>query len=911
APTLLEDGLTAAVRTPPPGPAAASAETIHEGPPASVSSRGDERTAADVEGVDHSLGTRRHRRPASLRARMPERIGNYAPYAELGRGGMGVVYAARHVRTERKAAVKVLLNRGEGVGESAIARFHIEARAAGRLKHPNIVSVLDQDLDPESDQWFLAMELIEGRSLYQRVREEGPLDPRQAAELLLQLADAVAHAHAHDVLHRDLKPHNVLLDANEGDKPLLTDFGLAKLVGDETNLTGAGPTMMGTPGFMPPEQAGADYPVDERADVYGLGATLYFALTGHAPFEGGSVPIVLSRVVHKSPRRPSALVPGVPRDLETICLKCLEKDPAHRYPSASYLQADLERFLASQKIEAVRPPAIVQLSRWASRNRLQAASLASALLLAAGGLVVSAVILTQQARERRALLARERELRERRREVSALTSTVEQRAREVEQRQRALEAVPPTLEIRSPREAELTTREPWVNVVVWIPDDDLARVTLNGRLMTESIEPKTYTARWLLEKEGIQRALIQAVDERGNTTERELVARRDTTPPSFSCSLEPIRYELPDDPGTPVAARVRIELDVAEVASPTVTVHRLTENGGEDLAVRPVGGGWEAELPLRLGENRVRVRVTDAVGNAASEEQVLVRHEPKLLQGAWWPVHPAQRAFAIELGVPVWVENAVGMKFVLVPPGRFRMGSPPGEPGREDVTSVGRETLHEVELSSGFYLGSTEVTRGQFRRVLSGRLDAPPQPGDDEPVVDVTWEAAVDFCRRLGEAEGRPRRYRLPTEAEWEYACRAGTTTPWFWGDDPRTAAEFANVADLDARSQLGIADASHCFPFASDGHVLVAPVGIHRPNPFGLYDTVGNVAEWCFDLLKYDLGPAPARDPDGPERNPNGWRIFRGGSYRDRPAWTRAASRRASGRALRTLGFRVLRIVD
>jgi len=305
-----------------------------------------------------------------------QRIGPYEVIRELARGGMGAVYVARRPGLDRQVALK-LLHGGAHADEDMIERFRREARVSARLRHPNIVAI--HDVGQDGLNHYLVMDLIEGESLMQRLKRQGPLEPRLGATLGQSLAEALAYAHRGAVLHRDLKPHNVLLDA--AGQAYLTDFGLAKDVEGGASLTQSG-AIMGTPAYMPPEQAEGEVDlVDRRSDVYGLGATLYHALTGRTPFTGASAINVLNAVVSQTPPAPRSLRPEIPRDLETILLTCLAKEPAERYPSAQALAEDLGRFLAGHPIEA-RPPSLGdRAAKWIGRNRVLASSLA---LLALG-----------------------------------------------------------------------------------------------------------------------------------------------------------------------------------------------------------------------------------------------------------------------------------------------------------------------------------------------------------------------------------------------------------------------------------------------------------------------------------------------------------------------------------------------
>jgi predicted Ser/Thr protein kinase len=311
-------------------------------------------------------------------------IGPYIVEAELARGGMGVVYVARHAQLGRRVALKQILG---AVDEETWLRFELEAQAVARLRHENVVAI--HDVGVHEGRPYQAMELIEGESLQDLLDRNGPLPPRRAVEMFEALARAVAHAHAQGILHRDLKPANVLVEA--GSRPLLTDFGLARdLSAERERLTRTG-QIIGTPAFMPPEQASGEISgMDERTDVYSLGATLYAALTGFPPFRGGSVINVLSAVLETPPRPPSGTRAEVDRDLDLIVLRCLAKDPGDRYPSAEALARDLGRYLAGESVDARLVTSGERLRRALVRNPRRAliVGVCALLLAVAAGAVV-------------------------------------------------------------------------------------------------------------------------------------------------------------------------------------------------------------------------------------------------------------------------------------------------------------------------------------------------------------------------------------------------------------------------------------------------------------------------------------------------------------------------------------------
>lgn len=287
---------------------------------------------------------------------------------------MGVVYKARQRKLNRIVALKMILA-GQFADQGDIDRFYAEAEAAAHLRHPNIVGI--HEVGECEGQHFFSMEYIEGQSLGDLVREH-PLAPRAAAKFVKTVSEAMHYAHEEGVLHRDLKPSNVLVDGN--DVPLVTDFGLAKRTAEQSQRTAAG-TVLGTPSYMPPEQAtGKLDQISARSDVYSIGAILYELITGKPPFGAANPWETIKQVISTEPVSPRMLNDTVPVDLETICLKCLQKDQARRYQSAQLLADELQRFLAGEPILA-RPIGILERSvRWCYRNPWPTAALGVLLL---------------------------------------------------------------------------------------------------------------------------------------------------------------------------------------------------------------------------------------------------------------------------------------------------------------------------------------------------------------------------------------------------------------------------------------------------------------------------------------------------------------------------------------------------
>lgn len=331
-------------------------------------------------------------------ANVPARLGDFRIVREIGRGGMGVVYEAEQLSLRRRVALKVL-KVAVGADSEALDRFRREAETVAVLHHTNIVPIFA--VGSEEGVHYFAMQYIEGRSLADVMRGDGaeneisPAVPAVAAGWCLEAAEALSHAHRRGVIHRDVKPSNLLLD-NDG-RIWLSDFGLARRASEATlTVTGA---IMGTPRYMSPEQAGAArLPLDHRTDVYSLGATLYELAAGRPVFEADTPHAILTKIVGAEPVAPRKINPGLPRDLETVILKCLAKEPRERYQSAQELADDLRRFVAGDPIRARRPSLWERARRWI-RKRRQSVAVSTGVAILAAVLAVAVVIGWTQYRE--------------------------------------------------------------------------------------------------------------------------------------------------------------------------------------------------------------------------------------------------------------------------------------------------------------------------------------------------------------------------------------------------------------------------------------------------------------------------------------------------------------------------------
>jgi predicted Ser/Thr protein kinase len=298
--------------------------------------------------------------PSGVPMRM---FGDYELLGEIGRGGMGVVYKARQIALDRLVALKMILP-GEFADDEDLRRFHTEAEATAKLQHPGIVRVYE--VGEIDGKLYYSMDYIEGPSLSKRLAS-GPLPGRTAARYVAAVARAIHYAHRNGILHRDLKPSNILLDPD--DQPHVTDFGLAKKIGGDSQRTRSG-TILGTPSYMAPEQAsGKIHELGPACDIYGLGAMLYELVTGRPPFRSETPLDTLMEVIDREPVPPRLLNTKVDRDLETICLKCLEKRAHDRYASAEAMAVDLQRYLNGDAISARSINVLDRMARTLERSQ--------------------------------------------------------------------------------------------------------------------------------------------------------------------------------------------------------------------------------------------------------------------------------------------------------------------------------------------------------------------------------------------------------------------------------------------------------------------------------------------------------------------------------------------------------------
>jgi tetratricopeptide (TPR) repeat protein/tRNA A-37 threonylcarbamoyl transferase component Bud32 len=560
-------------------------------------------------------------------AAAPPVLPGYEVQGELGRGGMGVVYKARQLSLNRTVALKMVLA-GEHAGPEQLARFRAEAEALARLQHPNIVQV--HEVGAWGGRPFFSLEFVDGGSLAQKVAGT-PQPPRAAAELLETLARAVHAAHQARVVHRDLKPANVLL-TRDG-VPKVTDFGLAKCLPAEhaASLPGghteAG-AIMGTPGYMAPEQAaGKARQVGPAADVYALGAILYELLTGRPPFRAETPLETILQVLEQEPVSPRALNARVPRDLETVCLKCLQKDPTKRYASALDLAEDLRRFLAGEPIRARPVPAWERALKWARRRPAHAA-LAAAVLLAVLAGLAGAVFYGLYKGQQAVAFRQQLERRQRVDDLWNLGQDAERAGQLADAKERYDRALA-TLDAEPEAPAGLRTLiEEAQRRVVSRLDDEAARRRWQEQVGKFLDQTRVVLAHEVSVTDQDREADRAAVRQAVAAALADLDVKADDTPADAARALQAHREQFASpEQGRQVAAECyQVLLVWAEAEATGQALHLL------DVA-DAVGQAWQLPAPRAFHQRRARCRAAsgdDAGARAEREEAGRVKADAPL-----------------------------------------------------------------------------------------------------------------------------------------------------------------------------------------------------------------------------------------------------------------------------------------
>ncbi len=763
----------------------------------------------------------------------------YRTVRVLGQGGMGVVYLAIDERLGRPVALKVLRKELEASGR-ARERFLREIRAIARAAHPGIVTILD--VADQAGTAYFTMQYVEGINLAallailraeargngfpaaERLRElVGALPGKSYVEAVsrwtLEVARALDHVHEAGILHRDVKPSNVLV-GRDG-RARLFDFGLASLAEDPT-LTLSG-DFLGTPHYVSPEQVRGDAAaVDRRTDVYSIGVTLYELLTFEPPFQGPSTQHVFHEIEEGRALPPRRRNAAVPADLDLVCRTAMAPDPERRYRTAGVLADDLERSLAGRAILA-RPPSLsYRTRRFVQRNRLLVGSAAAILVALVSGLAVSTWALARASSA--AGLARQR-----------LTET---------------ERLSDILLLRELVQEAETLYPPNVEVAARMRD----WLTRAAELFERKSVHAGSVARWRAEHgvtDGQDEATLASVP-----------------------LMERWRYRSTLELLAGYQGLERLCAGVRERLAFASEVERRT-------LVDPAREWHAAIEAIAASEAYEGLRLKPQLG------LVPLGPDPESGLLEFWHVQSGTRPERDPRSGRVVCGEETGIVLVLLPGGAFEMGAVPldhpqaGNAWNLDPAAENREwPVHEVELGP-FFLSKFELTQGQWRRITGlnpssynpSLVNPVGRPTLAHPVESVSWLEVELLLGRMGLV--------IPTEAQWEYAARAGSSAPWFTGEEPESLDGFANLGDRTARDGGAPADYGS-ESWLEDGAVVHAPVGSYAPNAFGLHDTAGNVWEWCRDRFAF-YDEAAAAGPEG-ERVGGAMvqdRIHRGGSFK------------------------------
>lgn len=800
-----------------------------------------DRQRAQLEEVLDAGASPAEPRTHALHGNTTRLIGPFRIHRLIATGGMGTVYEASQEKPRRSVALK-LMRSGLASG-SALRRFEYEAQILARLRHPGIAQVYlaGTHRDGGVAVPYFAMEYVpDAMTLIDYASEKG-LRTRERLELFVGVCEAVHYGHLAGVIHRDLKPSNILVDTSGRVKVI--DFGVARSTDSDiavtTMRTDVG-QLIGTLQFMSPEQCNADPAgIDARSDVYALGVILYDLLTGQLPYDvSGTTMFEATRIIREEmPTHPGSIDRSLRGDLATITLRALEKDRERRYESAAALKDDIRRFLRSEPIQARPPTLAYHAQQFVRRNRALVGAIVAVFAVLVVGLIVSS---TQYIRAR---------------DAAELASSRYEEITRLADLKRLADAKAAAEQLWPAHPENIDRMEAWLTKQAAPLRENLSRheATLASLRSQGSEEIVAGQRRWQLPNE-------------------EMQWQHDT----LAALVAELRSFLDPDPFKGTIASVEKRLEFARtVAKRSITGADASQAWADaisDIAELEVYGGLQ--LQPQMG---------------------LVPLQRDRRSGLWefWHVQTGTRPEANpdpESDNPWSLSAETGLVLVLIPGGTFWMGAQKDDPqGRNyDPRATLREApVHEVELDA-FFISKYEMTQSQWLRQTGknpsfwemSRIWYGDPPAEEpinvnrpwNPVEQVSWTDCETVVGRLGLV--------LPTEAQWEYAARAGTDTPWWSGRDKHSIGErrAGNVADAWTKSKGGPGGWNY-EPW-DDYWKAHAPVGEFAPNAFGLHDTIGNVWEWCRDLVgNYN---EPTRPGDGLRHTvrETHLRVLRGGSH-------------------------------
>jgi formylglycine-generating enzyme required for sulfatase activity/serine/threonine protein kinase len=880
--------------------------------------------------------------------RLAGRTRTFARYqieGEVARGGMGAILRVWDGDLRRHLAMKVVLGKDEAAPggaphrghATALARFLEEAQVTSQLDHPGIVPVHELGLDDEGRVYF-TMKLVEGQTLREVFDElsrgAGGWTQTRVLGLLLKVCEALGFAHAKGVIHRDLKPANVMV--GKFGEVYVMDWGLAKILGredardlrvrqpeergadelesdrrDRGAQTPGSPLVtmegevVGTPAYMSPEQAqGKLSEMGPASDVYAVGAMLYHLLAGHMPYAGpGSATdnYSLWRAVQAGPPAPlHAAAPQVPPELIAICGRAMARERSLRYAGVAELADDLSAYIEGRVVKAYEAGAWAEARKWVRRNRALAASLAAAMVVTAGGLAGIACV---QARGR-AAAEEERSVAEQ--ERARADAQAEEAARLAEEARAQREDVLSLSAQKDLDDLVADARRLWPAHPDMLPAYgewlQRAEELIDGRLAggggdRDRPSLAQHRAR-LLE---LRAGAVPTVPEQPLAGPHEAPAAANAGGSAATEDPRLFEYADPDHAWWDILLS-KLVADLEALCDPETGLM------GDTLAA-PFGWGVakRSEFARTIRERSVEgAEAARAWSEAiaaieASPYYAGLRLPPQLgllpigedpASGLWEFAHlqtgsPAVRSPEGRLALT----EATGLVLVLIPGGTFWMGAQADDPaGRnhDPQAKAAEGPVHEVELSP-FFLSKYEMTQGQWLGIAGENpsLYRPPNrmtPSLLHPVENVSWVRCMEILERLA--------LTLPSEAQWEYAARGGTDTPWWTGAERESLRGSANLADQSARRAGAPWRDIGDWPELDDGFPMHAPPRSFAENPFGLESVCGNLWEWCLDGHDEEFyGQAPFRDP---VCDPAGssFRQHRGGCFYQAAADARSANR-------------------
>ena len=846
----------------------------------------------------------------------------YSTEDEVGRGGMGVVMRSWDSHLRRQIATKVLIN-SEGADSGAskldprrIRRFLEEVQITGQLDHPGVVPVHELGFD-DGGRLFFAMRLVKGRDLRTIIKlarnEEDNWNRTRALSALQRVCETMAFAHEHGVIHRDLKPANIMIGTHG--ETYVMDWGLAKVLeqnklnvgtfhapgssvkeedrrgsfGLESDalLTTEG-TVIGTPSYMSPEQARGELEsVGPASDVYSVGAMLYHLLQGHPPFlepgEQASGSQVLDRVLGGPPGRLDSVKGSIPLELVAICERAMSRDPGERYPDMGKMANDLRAFLEGRVVTAYKTGAIAEFRTWVKRNRGMAAAIAIGFVIAIGGLINTAIV---QARSNRALASKNTELVDAR----AVAEFEAERAKENEEHALASERIANEERTKVLRLADLEQV------------DELrhsARKLYPARpRKLDEIKRWLNKANALAERLPVHRRDLKSLQEAARNAQS---AQSAVASSAGDESAPPLLFEN-NEQRWHHNQLVILTRELDELLKPVVGLR-------DEVSKRLEFASRVSELTVE-GESAVRLwnRAIQSIQDPAEcplYQGLVITPQLGLLpigrsdhSGLWeFLLVETGRQPELQMDGSLLVNEESGVVCVLLPGGRFEMGSrlpssehPLGSPFVDPWGESIEKPVHAVELDP-FFISKYELTQAQWNR-LAGFNPSVCKAGSSgamiesytwsNPVDNVTYFEATKILAQFGMS--------LPTEAQWEYSARAGTSSVFWNGDDSASMNGACNCADQTWASAPMSPQGKPHEPW-TDSWIGSAPVGSYYPNPFGLHDTAGNLWEWCLDTTSSYATSVEVGTGLRYVGN-NEYRIVRGGSFNERAVNLRNALR-------------------